>query len=223
MFFTDIIALIAVYVYVIAIFIISEKVLKSRPEFSRKFLHIMVGNMIFAMPFFSNPWVMIIGVTLPASIGTFLLTEYSPIKIENCMTESGHALGLFFYSAIWTVLLIVFGNQLWIVALDIVPLVYGDGFAALIGIKFGKVKFSIFGSTKSLEGSLSMFVVTTVMSVFVWMVFTSIGYNMPEFNIVNIILISAVATLCEAFSYGGIDNLTVPAVTSILYYLVAVL
>ena len=223
MIFTDIIALIVVYVYVIAIFIIAEKVLKSRPEFSRKFLHIMVGNMIFAMPFFSNPWVMIIGLTLPASIGTFLLTEYSPIKIENSMTESGHALGLFFYSAIWTVLLIIFGNQLWIVALAIVPLVYGDGFAALIGIKFGKVKFSIFGSTKSLEGSLSMFVVTSVMSVFVWMVFTSIGYAMPEFNIVYIIGISAVATICEAFSYGGIDNLTVPALTSILYYLVAVL
>ena len=102
-------------------------------------------------------------------------------------------------------------------------MVYGDGFAALIGIKFGKVKFSIFGSTKSLEGSLSMFVVTSVMSVFVWMVFTSIGYTMPEFNIVYIIGISAVATICEAFSYGGIDNLTVPAVTSILYYLVAVL
>ena len=223
MIFTDIIALIIVYVYVIVIFIIAEKVLKSRPEFSRKFLHIMVGNMIFAMPFFSNPWVMIIGLTLPASIGTFLLTEYSPIKIENSMTESGHALGLFFYSAIWTILLIVFGNSLWIVALAIVPLVYGDGFAALIGIKFGKVKFSVFGSTKSLEGSLSMFVVTSVMSVFVWMVFTSIGYAMPEFNIVYILLISAVATLCEAFSYGGIDNLTVPALTAILYYLVATL
>ena len=223
MIFTDIIALIVVYIYVIAIFIIAEKVLKSRPEFSRKFLHIMVGNMIFAMPFFSNPWVMIIGLTLPASIGTFLLTEYSPIKIENSMTESGHALGLFFYSAIWTILLVIFGNQLWIVALAIVPLVYGDGFASLIGIKFGKFKFSIFGSTKSLEGSLSMFVVTSVMSVFVWMVFTSIGYTMPEFNIVYIIGISAVATICEAFSYGGIDNLTVPAVTSILYYLVAVL
>ena len=183
----------------------------------------MVGNMIFAMPFFSNPWVMIIGLTLPASIGTFLLTEYSPIRIENSMTESGHALGLFFYSAIWTVLLVIFGNHLWIVALAIVPLVYGDGFAALIGIKFGKVKFSIFGSTKSLEGSLSMFVVTTVMSVFVWMVFTSIGYSMPEFNIVYIIAISAVATICEALSYGGIDNLTVPALTSVLYYLVAVL
>jgi dolichol kinase len=55
------------------------------------------------------------------------------------------------------------------------------------------------------------------------MVFSSIGCVMPEFNIVNIIAISAVATLCEAFSYGGIDNLTVPAITSILYFLVTIL
>ena len=63
-----------------------------------------------------------------------------------------------------------------------------------------------------------MFTVTTVMSVFVWMIFASIGYPMPEFNIVYIIIISAIATVCEALSYGGIDNLSVPAVTSFLYY-----
>ena len=232
MIFTDILALIVVYIYVIIIFIVSEFMLNARPEVSRKFLHIMVGNMIFAMPIFSNTWVMVFGLTLPASIGTFLLTEYSPIKIENSVTESGHALGLFFYSAIWTILIIIFtfvapANDpkfyIWIVALAIVPMVYGDGFAALIGQKFGRLKYTVFGGQKSVEGSLTMFVITTVMSVFVWMVFASIGCTMPEFNIVYIIVISAVATICEALSYGGIDNLTVPAVTSILYYLVAIL
>ena len=232
MIFSDIIALIIVYIYVIVIFVISELVLKTRPEVSRKFLHIMVGNMIFAMPFFSDPWVMVWFLTLPITIALFFLTEYSPVKIENSVTESGHALGLFFYAAIWTFLIAIFtiiapaGDPkyyIWIVALAIVPMVYGDGFAALIGQKFGKIKFTVFGGTKSLEGSLTMFVVTTVMSVFVWMVFASIGCTMPEFNIVNIIAISAVATLCEAFSYGGIDNLTVPGLTAILYYLVAIL
>ena len=232
MIFTDILALIVVYIYVAIIFVVAEKVLKTRPEVSRKFLHIMVGNMIFAMPFFSDPWVMVLFLTLPITIVLFFLTEYSPIKIENSVTESGHALGLFFYAGIWTILIAVFtmiapANDpkyyIWIVALAIVPMVYGDGFAALIGQKFGKIKYTVFGGTKSLEGSLTMFVVTTVMSVFVWMVFSSIGCTMPEFNIVYIIGISAVATVCEAFSYGGIDNLTVPAVTSILYYLVAVL
>ncbi len=222
MILTDVVALIIVYLYVAVIFVIAERVLNTRPEVSRKFLHIMVGNMIFAMPFFSDPWVMILFLTLPITVVLFFLTEYSPIKIKNSVTESGHALGLFFYAGIWTVLIAVFSNRLWIVALAIVPMVYGDGFAALIGQKFGKFKYYIFGGEKSLEGSLTMFVITTVMSVFVWMIFTSIGYPMPKFNIVYIIAISAVATVCEALSYGGIDNLTVPAITSILYYLVAI-
>ena len=223
MIFSDILALIIVYIYVIIVFVIAELVLKTKPEVSRKFLHIMVGNMIFAMPFFADPWTMVWFLTLPITVALFFLTEYSPIKIENSVTESGHALGLFFYAAIWTILIAIFSKQLWIVALAIVPMVYGDGFAALIGQKFGKIKYTVFGGTKSLEGSLTMFVITTVMSVFVWMVFTSIGYPMPEFNLVYIIAISAVATVCEAISYGGIDNLTVPAMTSILYYLVAIL
>ena len=57
MLWTDMIALIIVYAYVGVIFFLAEKVLKSKPEVSRKFLHIMVGNMIFAMPFFSDPWI----------------------------------------------------------------------------------------------------------------------------------------------------------------------
>lgn len=223
MIFSDILALVIVYIYVIIIFVIAELVLKTKPEVSRKFLHIMVGNMIFAMPFFADPWTMVWFLTLPITVALFFLTEYSPIKIENSVTESGHALGLFFYAAIWTILIAVFSKQLWIVALAIVPMVYGDGFAALIGQKFGKIKYTVFGGTKSLEGSLTMFVITTVMSVFVWMVFTSIGYPMPEFNLVYIIVISAVATVCEALSYGGIDNLSVPTITSILYYLITIL
>ena len=222
MIFSDIVVLIIVYAYVAVIFFVAEKVLKTKPEVSRKFLHIMVGNMIFAMPFFSDPWVMVWFLTLPITVVLFFLTEYSPIKIDNSVTESGHALGLFFYAGIWTVLIAVFSNYLWIVALAIVPMVYGDGFAALIGQKFGRIKYKVFGGTKSLEGSLTMFVVTTVMSVFVWMVFTTIGYPMPNFNLLAILGISAVATICEALSYGGIDNLTVPALTAILYYLVTI-
>ena len=130
MLFSDILALIVVYVYVIVIFLVAEIVLKTRGDVSRKFVHIMVGNMIFAMPFFSNTWIMVWFLTLPITIALFFLTDYSPIKIKNIITESGHALGLFFYAAIWTVLIAIFNNYIWIVALAIVPLVYGDGFAA---------------------------------------------------------------------------------------------
>ncbi len=194
MLFSDIIALVIVYLYVVVIFLLAEKVLKSKPEVSRKFVHIMVGNMIFAMPFFSDPSILLWFITLPITIALFFLTEYSPITIHNSVTESGHALGLFFYAGIWSVLLLIFPilidpNLLWIVALAIVPLVYGDGFAALVGAKWGRIKYHI--------------------------------YTLPELNFWYILIISAIATVAEAISYGGIDNLTVPSVTAILYYLVA--
>ena len=228
MFWSDIVALIIVYAYVVVVFFLAEKVLKSRPEVSRKFLHIMVGNMIFAMPFFSDPWIMLLFITLPITIALFFLTEYSPIKIENEVTESGHALGLFFYAGIWSILLFIFPimidpNLLWIVALAIVPLVYGDGFAALVGGKWGRVKYHVFGGEKSLEGSLAMLAVTAVLAVFVWMFYTALGYTLPEFNFWYILIISALATICEAVSYGGVDNLTVPAVTAILYNIISIM
>ena len=112
-------------------------------------------------------------------------------------------------------------NLLWIVALAIVPLVYGDGFAALVGAKWGRIKYHVFGGEKSVAGSLAMLSVTAVLSVFVWVFYSAIGYTLPELNFWYILIISAIATLCEAISYGGIDNLTVPSVTSVLYFLVA--
>ena len=142
----DIGLVIAVYLYVVIVFLIAEKFLKHRPSLSRKFVHIMVGNMVFFMPFFTSPSIMVWFITIPATIGVFLLTDYSPIKIPNTVTDSGHALGLFYYTLIWTILLIIFGvysDNLWVVALGIGALVYGDGFASLIGAKFGRIKFTI--------------------------------------------------------------------------------
>lgn len=225
MIWTDIIPFIIATVYVVGVFIISEKVLNTRPEVARKFLHIMVGNLIFIMPFFSDVWGMLI-LTVPTTIVLFFLTDYSPVKIENKVTESGHVLGLFFYALIWSVLLLIFnGENLWIVAMAIAALVYGDGFAALIGGKFGRIKYSVWGGEKSLEGSLTMFVVVAVVSVFVWMFYAALpySYSLPTFNFWAILGISAVATICEAISYGGIDNITVPGLTAILYYALSIL
>ena len=175
---------------------------------------------------FSDPWIMLLFITLPVTVALFFLTEYSPITIKNSVTESGHALGLFFYALIWSILILIYpilidSNLLWIVAMAIVPLVYGDGFAALVGAKWGRIKYHIFGGEKSVAGSLAMLAVTAVLSVFVWVFYSAMGYTLPELNFWYILIISAIATICEAISYGGIDNLTVPSVTSVLYFLVA--
>ena len=94
MLFSDIIALVIVYLYVVVIFLLAEKVLKSKPEVSRKLVHIMVGNMIFAMPFFSDPSILLWFITLPITIALFFfgisfLTKANCYKFLACDEKIG--------------------------------------------------------------------------------------------------------------------------------------
>ena len=222
----NIIALIIVYMYVAVIFLISEKFLKNRPSFARKFTHIMAGNIVFLLPLFTGDEArifMAIFTAFPIVIFAFLMTKYSPIKIKNTITSSGHGLGLFYYAISWTVLAFIFYDQLYIVAVGIIAMSYGDGFASLIGQKFGKHKYTIFGDTKSFEGSLAMFLVLIVMLVVSLGFYTFIvGYPSNILNLFVIIAISAAATITEGISPKGLDNLTVCFVATALYILLLV-
>lgn len=214
--------LIVAYIYVILIFIIAEKFLKDKPSFSRKFVHIMVGNCIFIMPFFNDPYVMVWFLTLPITIGAFLLTKYSPIKIKNGVTDAGHALGLVYYAGIWTLLIFLLPDKLWLVSLAIGAMVYGDGFASLIGQKYGKHNFNLVGDVKSIEGSLTMFIMICLMDGIIFLVYSALGYNIPDYNFVFVVLISLIATFCEAVTPKGLDNLSVSSISAILYYILMV-
>jgi dolichol kinase len=79
----------------------------------------------------------------------------------------------------------------------IIALGLGDGIAGLIGKKYGKKKI-FYNKKKSLEGSLSMFFVVFLGSLFLIQdVFTSF-------------VIGLTATFVESLSNEAIDNLTIP-------------
>ncbi|MDR2967314.1 MAG: SEC59/DGK1/VTE5 family protein [Methanobacteriaceae archaeon] len=224
----NLIGLIVTYIYVAVIILISEKLLKNRPSLARKFTHIMVGNIIFLLPLFTGRVVMTFFVAAPILIFSFLMTKYSPIKINNTITSSGHGLGLFYYAISWTVLAFLFYNQPYIIAVGIVAMSYGDGFASLVGQKFGKHKYTVFGDTKSFEGSITMFLVLIAMLclslgyyVFINNTF-NMGYPLHILNLFVVIAVSALATVVEGITPKGIDNLTVCFSAVILYILLAI-
>jgi len=216
----DIFLLIIVYLYVIIVFVFSEKLLKNKESIKRKFVHIMTGNMIFLMPAFSDPIIMVYYLTLPITIGAFLISEYSPLKITNSVSKAGHGLGLVYYAGVWTLLLFIFNQNLLIVGLAMAPMVYGDGVASIIGEKYGRHKFTLTSDIKSIEGSLAMFITTLLISIFIWIFFSFLNYPLGEINLTIILIISLIATLTEAISYKGLDNLSVPIISAILYYFV---
>jgi phytol kinase len=199
----DILGLVCVYGYVIILLLISQKFLGRYVNFSRKFLHIMVGNVLFILPLFDTGWVMTFLAAAPFIVLTFLMSPYSLIKsVKNKMSESGHGLGLVYYAISWTVLALFFFDQPWIIAVGIAAMSYGDGMASLVGMNYGKIKYNLTGDDKSLEGSLTMFVVLLVT---LWIVLTY--YGVPTTPLV-IVAVALVATILEGITPKGLDNLS---------------
>ncbi|MCI6691378.1 MAG: SEC59/DGK1/VTE5 family protein [Clostridium sp.] len=188
-------------------------------EDSRKFIHVGVANWwIVAMIFFNNN---IYASIVPA---LFVIINYISYKkqIFKAMERDGskNDLGtVYFALSLMILALITFKNTefSYIGALGILVMGYGDGFAAIIGVKYGKHKFKVLGNNKSLEGSLAMFLFSFVVSLVILYIFNPV--NMLLYSLI----LATVSTVLEAFSPYGLDNLTVPLGISLLYYLLIML
>ena len=208
----DVIGLILVYSYVFVLLLVSEKILSQYPLFSRKFLHIMVGNIFLLLPLFETRWMMAFLAAAPFIMLTFLVSPYSPIKVVSRTSATGHGLGLVYYSISWTILAFIFFDTPEIIAIGIVAMSYGDGFASLIGSKYGKHGYQILGDYKTLEGSLAMFIMICIMGLIVLL------YYQAPLNIPLIIVIAVSAAFIEGVTPKGLDNLTVSFLASFIYY-----
>ncbi|MGF7118546.1 diacylglycerol/polyprenol kinase family protein [Methanobacterium oryzae] len=213
---SDFIGLALVYLYVAVLLIISETVLKKYPRISRKFLHIMVGNIIFILPLFKTWWVITFLAAAPFILLTFLMSPYSPIKsIRDKLSESGHGLGLVYYAISWTILALLFYDKPWIIAVGIAAMSYGDGMASLIGENFGKRKYNLTGDTKSVEGSISMFLVLIFALAIV------LTYYAVPFSLITLAIVAFIATVLEAVTPKGLDNISSCFGAVITYILLA--
>ena len=185
-------------------------------EGARKFIHIGVSNWwVLAMFTFDNVWFAIIPPI------TFIILNYYSYKTNliKSMERSGNGnLGtVYFPISLLILVTLTFGvtNNPLIGAIGILTLGYGDGLAAAIGSKWGKRKL-IYG--KSVEGSLTMFLATFIVT-FILLAF---NFSLPIALSVALVLAIA-ATLIELYTPKGLDNLTVPLFTSLIYYLILII
>ena len=92
---------------------------------------------------------------------------------------------------------------------------YGDGLAAVIGQSVKSKKYNILGSTKSIAGSITMFIVSLVISICIFMFLGVEGLILKSF------VLAIVATILEGISIKGLDNITVPLIiTFIVAYMI---
>jgi len=214
----DFIGVFLVYIYVAILILSTEKLSKKHPHMSRKILHIMVGNIAFILPIFETREIMAFVAAAPFILFTFLMSPYTPIKsIRGKTSSAGHGMGLVYYAITWTILAYLFFDNMIVIAIGILAMSYGDGFASLFGLRYGKKKYNVFGDEKSYLGSICMFFFT-----FVTILIAFVYYQIPItlFLIIAFLIICLFATVLEGITPKGVDNLTVPFFMVFCYWFV---
>lgn len=179
-------------------------------EGTRKVVHIALGGWwIIAMLFFDSPvW----AAALPVAFVFVNGYAYRRAKLSFMAREEDDTPGTVYYAVSLTVLaLFSFGiGAPYVGALGVFSMAFGDGFAAVVGKRFGARKLP-FVSGKSIAGSATMLAVSFVACAGVLLV------NGAPLAIPVALLLAAAATVIEAFSTDGLDNLWVPLGVSALY------
>ncbi|MFZ1248948.1 MAG: hypothetical protein WAQ24_01355 [Candidatus Saccharimonadales bacterium] len=181
-------------------------------EVGRKFVHISVGTFVAFWPYFLS-WTEI----------RLLSLAFFIVVLVALWTKLFHAVGsvqrptygeIFF--ALSVGLLTVITQSKGVYAAAILQMALADGFAAIIGGRYGtQNKYHLFGRTKSLVGSATFFVISLGLLV---------GYSQFSDNGLawQFILGGALgATLLENIAALGFDNLLVPLAVGVLLQYIA--
>jgi phytol kinase len=197
--------------YVGAIVLIAEllhRYTDTEPERVRKVVHIGTGNVIILAWLLDLPsWV---GITSGVLAGIIALISYRLPILPGVNSVGRKSLGTFFYAVSIGILTAIF----WTLDLPhygvigVLIMAWGDGLAAIIGQKFGKHPYTIFGNTKSWEGTFTMLLVSyTIVSI----VLLSVQGNIWQTWLVGI-PVAIATTSVESIAQWGLDNLSVPLI-----------
>jgi Dolichol kinase len=174
---------------------------KMGSETARKFIHAGVSNWII----FWYYGIRSLSVSLFFPILFIVLNSifvFTPLKRLLGLKDAKRDMGLVYYPlALGLVILLAYYSVISreIALGAVLALGYGDAAAAIVGIRLGKHRYTVFGNAKSAEGSLAMFLVLAV-----------IGCITVQPSAPALLLIALVPTFFEAVTPFGLDNLTIP-------------
>jgi phytol kinase len=207
--------LIFAFVYFIGMFVLSNHLTFKNPETNRILLHILSAASYLWIDYaFEELW---IALLIPSLMIAFHIFNHMSSQFPKLLSASKSSrLGFIFLSLAMMILMIFTfqdENLRMIPAVGMLTLGFGDGFASLIGMRYGKHSYQLFKSQKSIEGSLAMFVMSALsVSLYLYL-------RMGMISVPCILMVSLLATFVEIISPYGLDNLFIPILSALLYTL----
>jgi len=182
---------------------------KPPAELSRKAVHISGGLGCLLFPFLIESPLVVTALAFIFSTSFFIGQKKGFLRsLTNVGRQSR---GSEYYPFSISFIFFVSQGRLWLYFTSVLILTISDAAAALIGKKFGKIKYKVIDDEKkSLEGSLVFFMMT-------WLITSAILIYLAavplEKSILCAFLMAVLLTGTEAISVGGTDNLFVPILT----------
>jgi len=188
-------------------------VFKLPRDFTRKFVHIGVGLWAIGTVLVFETWYFAVIPPLSFIVLNYISYRREVFKAMELADKSN--LGTVYFPISFALVIALCWVRPAVIAAGLMPMTWGDAFASIIGRRWGTHRYTIGGSTRSLEGSAAMFLFSLA-SVFLvlW------GFGTPLVVAgAYALVVAAVATLVEAVSIKGLDNITVPLASALVLWL----
>jgi len=181
--------------------------LKLSGELKRKSVHIGMGMATLTFPWiFTNPWaVTALGVLCVLALIGLKRREGGEGSVLHDVDRQTWG-DVLFPAAVVAVYWMAEGEWLRYV-IPILILTLADAVGALVGTRYGQVKFKVLSGGKSIEGS-ALFFITAFLSAHVpLLLFAELE---PAATLLIALILAIVVMMFEAISTRGLDNLLVP-------------
>lgn len=235
----NVLAVVLSFVYVFAVIGVAEGLRRAfglPVEFTRKVVHIGVGMWAFGTAaLFTDKWFAVIPPV--AFIALNYISYRRNVFAAMEVADKSNLGTVYFPIAFAAVILLFFDVSKALMVALLMPMTWGDAFAAILGRRFGRHRYAVFdrgaprgaprgamrgamrgatrGATRSLEGSAAMFIFSCLSAAITLAIF---GTPLDAAILFGVVL-ALFATVVEAISPAGLDNLLVPA-SGVLAYLV---
>ncbi len=209
------------YIFVLAVLAgaaLLQNIFHLSAQVTRKLIHISVSNWWFIlMMWFDSLAFALIG---PVSFILLNFISYRFHLLSAMELEDNRSnLGTIYFPISLLVLVILSYTDvipIYAGAVGILIMGYGDGFASLFGGRFGRIGIYTWGGTKSVVGTLVMFVASALVTLLVTLWFHPYGQD-PSMLLLVVLVVAVVATVTELITPWGADNLTVPIMSALVY------
>ena len=198
----------------LSVFIKAHTLVKD--ETVRKIIHILSANWwLILIKYINDPLIAVIGPLGFVFLDSLFIFYPKLGKPFGCSNKNRN-FGLVYYP--FSLIILILYSYLG--ALDISAATvgvfcmgYGDGFAAIIGSKWGKKKIPLPTGGKTYLGSFVMIIVCFVSSFIILTLMSDLTLTLI---ILSSILISLVASLVEVITPLGLDNISVPILSALI-------